>query len=289
MLTIPQALRNVKDYFTHYVSDTLILQTCQQVNHHWRQRQLGPVLTTYLFLEQLLHGNTACSHLHHLSGLPVNPSAYCQARRRLPRTFFHALQSGVGAAVRADLPARARRPCLGHRLFFRDGSSFSMPDTPQLQRHFGQPVGQQAGCGFPVAHLMVLFDYPSGLLRQTLALPLHTHDAAHAAALHPALQPDDLLVGDRAFASYAHLALCRQRQLHGLFRVHQKQIVSFRCRRPHQSAAGAAAGQPSSRWIRRLGHHHQLVEYSKPKQRPTRTTEAQWQQLPAVLLVRGLR
>jgi hypothetical protein len=207
----------------------------------------------------------------------------------LPLTFFQALQSRVCAALQADLPSPARRLCLGHRLFFLDGSGFSMPDTPQLHRHFGQPVGQRAGCGFPVAHLMVLFDYPTGLLRQTLALPLHSSDTAHAAALHPALQADDLLVGDRAFASYAHLALCRQRQLHGLFRLHQKQIVSFRRRRPHQSPLGSAAGQPSSRWVRRLGYQDQLVEYSKPKKRPEWMSVAQWRQLPAVLLLRELR
>jgi hypothetical protein len=33
-----------------------------------------------------------------------------------------------------------------------------MPDTPELQAHFGQPAQQAEGCGFPVAHLMVRFD-----------------------------------------------------------------------------------------------------------------------------------
>jgi hypothetical protein len=33
-----------------------------------------------------------------------------------------------------------------------------MPDTPALQKHFGQPSGQKKGCGFPVAHLLVLFE-----------------------------------------------------------------------------------------------------------------------------------
>ncbi len=32
-----------------------------------------------------------------------------------------------------------------------DGSSFSMPDTPELQAAFGQPGNQEPGCGFPVA------------------------------------------------------------------------------------------------------------------------------------------
>jgi len=31
-----------------------------------------------------------------------------------------------------------------------------MPDTDELQQHFGQPGGQLPGCGFPVAHLMAL-------------------------------------------------------------------------------------------------------------------------------------
>jgi hypothetical protein len=33
---------------------------------------------------QMLHGNTACSHLLHLSGLRFSAAVYCQARARLP-------------------------------------------------------------------------------------------------------------------------------------------------------------------------------------------------------------
>jgi hypothetical protein len=289
MATILQALGNVKNYFTTYVPDTLILAACQDAEHEWRERQLGPVVTTYLFLQQVLHGNTACSHLRHLSGTAVAPSAYCQARSRLPLRFFTALQDRVTAAVRADLPRPARRRWTGHRLFFLDGSGFSMPDTPELQAHFGQPGCQTKGCGFPVARLMVLFDHPTGFIRRTMALPLRSSDTAHAAALHPALQPGDVLVGDRAFSSYGHLALCRQRRLHGLFRMHQKQIVSFRCHRPHQSFPEGTPGQPSSRWICRLGRHDQLVEYFKPHKRPSWMTSEEWERLPASLIVRETR
>ena len=289
MATMTQALHNVKDYFTTYVPDRLIRQACAEVEYRWRQRQLGPVVTTYLFLQQILHGNTACTHLRHLSARPLNPSAYCQARARLPLPFFEALQRRVTDAVRADLPPAARRRWQRHRLFFLDGSAFSMPDTPELQKHFGQPGSQAAGCGFPVARLLVLFDYPTGMLRQTLALPLCSHDAAHAAALHPALQAGDVLVGDRAFSSYVHLALCRQRRLHGLFRVHQRQIVSFRCHRRQQTPQEPLPGQPTSRWLCRLGPHDQLVEYVKPIQRPEWMTAQQWQQLPGTLVVREVR
>src|SRR5437763_5776620 len=100
---------------------------------------------------------------------------------------------------------------------------------------------------------------------------------AQATLTHQALQPGDILVGDRAFCSYAHLALCRQRQLHGLFRVHQKQIVSFRPHRRHAGpdvAAAAAKGLPRSRWLKRLGKNDQLVEYAKPKEKPSWMSEA---------------
>jgi len=289
MASIPQALRQVKHFFTAYVSPKLIHDCCAEAGHHWRERQFGPVVTTYLFVQQVLHGNTACTHLRHLADGPVNPSAYCQARARLPLRFYEALQRRVSAGIHAGLLRKAQRRWEGHRLFFLDGSGFSMPDTPALQEHFGQPGGQAAGCGFPVAHLMALFDYPSGMLRQTLALPLRSSDSAHAAPLHPALHAGDVLIGDRAFSSYAHLALCRQRRLHGLFRIHQKQIVSFRVHRRHQTPEHPDLGQPTSRWLCRLGYHDQLVQYVKPKQRPKWMTEPEWQRLPATLVVRELR
>jgi hypothetical protein len=115
---------------------------------------------------------------------------------------------------------------------------------------------------------------------------------AQAAVLHAELQAGDLLVGDRAFGNYAHLALCRQRRLHGLFRAHQRQIISFRPGRPHKPRRSPSAedkGRPTSRWLKRLGHHDQLVEYVKPSHRPEWMTEQEWQSLPASLVVREVR
>ena len=68
------------------------------------------------------------------------------------------LQHAVTDNLRADGDERPDGRWLGHRVFLLDGSSFSMPDTPALRQHFGQPAGQAEGCGFPTAHLMALFD-----------------------------------------------------------------------------------------------------------------------------------
>jgi hypothetical protein len=121
----------------------------------------------------------------------------------------------------------------GHRVFVADGSSFSMPDTPELQEHFGQPSGQEPGCGFPVAHLLALFHVGTGMLMEVVIGPLCTHDMSGVAQIHPQLRKDDILLGDRGFCSFAHVALLLTRGAHGIFRMHQRQIVDFTPDRAH--------------------------------------------------------
>jgi hypothetical protein len=292
MLTIPQALRRIKGNLADAVPESLLRQICRDLGHAFRQRTLTPVVTTYLFLRQVLHGKTAVGNLRHKSGLDFTDSAYCRARARLPLAFFRRLQRAVLANCQGEGEADAAARWHGHRLFFLDGSSFSMPDTPELQEAFGQPGAQAPGCGFPAAHLLVLFDAHAGFLLKALPAPLRTHDLSRAALMHRELQAGDLLLGDRAFCSYAHLALCRQRKLHGLFRAHQRLLVDFRPHRRHthpRRAARGPAGRPRSRWLRRLGERDQLVEYFKPTRRPVWMTAEQYAELPESLVVREVR
>jgi hypothetical protein len=291
-MTIAQTVAFLKDHGTESVPAKLIERLCHEVGHQWRDRGLGPVVTTHLFLRQILEGNTAASHLRHLSGLSFTDSAYCQARQRLPRLVLERLQQAVTGQLRAEADSDPSTLWHGHRVHFLDGSSFSMPDTPALQQEFGQPSGQAPGCGFPVAHLMVLFDAAHGYLLQTEALPLRTHDMAHAAALHGRLRVGDVLAGDRAFGTFAHLALCQQQRIDGLFRAHQKQIVSFEAHRPHRSEHDhhkGCKGMPTSRWLKRLGKHDQLVAYAKPKERPNWMTAEAYALLPQSIVVREVR
>ncbi len=259
MLSIAAALERIKGRVTDALPDELIEQLCRQLGHRWRNRDLGPVATTQLFVRQILQGNVPVGELRRLSGLSFTDSAYCQARARLPRAVLERLQRAVTAAVDALTDVRPGELWHGHRVFLLDGSSFSMPDTPQLQAYFGQPAAQTQGCGFPVAHLLVRCDAFRGYLWEARALPLQSHDLAGVPALHAALEPGDVLVGDRAFASYAHLALCQQRGVQGVFHAHQKQIIDFRPRR--RMARLGEKGKPHSRWVKRLGRHDQWVPF----------------------------
>jgi hypothetical protein len=286
-LTIPQILRRFKADVAKALEPDTILKICHYLGYVCRERVLGPVATVHVFLLQILHGNTACTALSRLAGLPFTAGAYCLARKRLPLALFEDLLQHVCDALYPEVQTTGRWH--GHRTWTLDGSSFSMPDTPALQAHFGQPSGQAKGCGFPVGHLLALFHAGTGLLLRVVASPMRTHDMRYTPTMHPELGAGDILLADRGFASYAHYALLFLRHMHGVFRGHQKQIVSFRLHRQHTSHREGRKGMPRTRYVRRLGHHDQVVEYSKPTQRPAWMEAATWRTLPPTLLLRELR
>jgi len=287
-LSIVDAVATIKRSVAQGLTSEAIEQACRAERYGWRQRELGPAQTVHAFMLQVLHGNTACSHTVRLASLNCSTEAYCQARARLPLSVYERLlrQTSLTAGRSSTVPLWR-----GHRTFLVDGSSFSMPDTPELQTRFGQPPEQQAGCGFPVARWLTLFDAESGLLVKHLVAPLRTHEMSQVAGLHPELSSGDVLVGDTAFASYTHLALLSGRKLHGVFRAHQRQLISFRQDRRlvGRLLKGVVARFASARLVRKLGKFDQLVEYTKPKYGPTWIREELFAALPDKLVVRELR
>ena len=262
---------------------------CDELGYAWRDRTLDPATTVALFVQQVLHGNCPCSEVRHLSSESFTPGAYCQARSRLPLAVYQSLLTRV---VDAALPRtrEAGHRWRGHRVFHVDGTTFSMPDVPELQRAFGHPHGQAEGCSFPAAHLLVLFSASTGLLLDAAAGPMYTADLAGAADLHPHLDEGDVLAGDDSFGTYAHLALLLRRDLHGLFPVHHSRIVDFTPGRRHcREGKGAEAGVPRSRWVESLGHDDQRVEWFKPGTPPLWMSRRAYDDLPESITVRELR
>ena len=281
MATVSRVLKRIKHDLQPFVQDAEIRAACQQVGHRWRNRLLDPVVTVQLFVLQILHANTALSHLRHLAQYPVKPAAFCKARMRLPLAVLQGLLAKTAAAARTQtLPATWN----GLRAYLVDGSSTICPDSPALQKAFGQPRNQKPGCGFPLPKLLGLFDACSGMILELLVAPLYTADLTDTWRLHRLLQPGDLLVGDRAFCSFGHLAILAGQGLHGLFRLHQRMIVDFH---PHRRSGGK--GQPTSTFVKRLGKHDQIVDWQKPQARARWMTPAQHKALPATLRVREVR
>jgi Transposase DDE domain len=286
--SIVQAVARIKGNVAAFLTAESIAQACRDAGHTWRERELGPATTVWAFLLQVLHGNTSCAHVVRLAELRCSAEAYCAARARLPLAALRCLLERMTQAARRSCREPRWR---GHRTFFVDGSGCSMPDTVELQNHFGQPGQQRPGCGFPQAHLLAMFDAATGLLVKMLAAPLRTHDQSHVAQLHPELAAGDVLVADRGCASYVHLALILGSSMHAVFRAHQRQLVSFRRDRrlAGKQPRGTVARYANSRLVRQLGRWDQVVEYAQPSQCPDWLDWGSFHNLPNTIMVRELR
>jgi Transposase DDE domain len=274
------------------LSADAIKEACLEETYSWRDRLLNPVTTVYLFILQILHGNTACQHTVHFGQWNFTDSAYCAARKRLPLGVFRRLAERVAQRVRTATTAASTWH--GHRVWLLDGSSFSMPDTPELQAAFGQSGSQRPGCGFPVAKFLALFDLATGMLLRVEPAPLRSHEMSRCAVATAGLLPGDVVLGDRGFCSYAHIAILLNRKLHGVFRAHQRRIIDFTPGRPRAAGRQAkgrreATIRPHSRWVLSQGDSDQVVIWYKPKIKPKWMSKDEYASLPEEITVRELR
>ena len=290
MVSIDRLLGQVKDDLRSLLKPQMILEQCRRVGHRWRSSPLNPAVLVPLFVLQILHGNLACSALRHHSDRSFSVSAYCQARRRLPLVVIEALVWRVAQTIE-PLCDQQGLWC-GHRLWRVDGTGVSMPDTHELRDHFGQSKMQPRGCGFPVASLVVRVHAGTGMLLDMIVGPLVSHEMACAAQLHPKMRPGDVLVGDRGYCSYAHLALLLQQKMHAVLRLHQRIKTSFKAGRPCALDLpwSKRRGVPNSRIVRQHGRNDQVVSYFKrASMKPRWMSQAEFDALPEQIEVRELR
>ena len=291
MAIITSALARIKsDPLACLAGGDRVNECFAAVGHRWRDRLLDPAHTIALFILQVLHGNTAISHLRLLSAVDCANGSYCDARSRLP-------VAGVAAVV--EQLSCANRACndptshwLGRRVLMTDATTAATPDTLTLQRMWPQPSAQKRGCGFPIVKLLALMDLATGMVLQLTMMCLKTHEMSQLRGLHGALKSGDVLMGDRAFCSFAHVVLLTAMSVDAVFRMHQRQVVDFRPGRPCRGKSkkrNYRRGIPNSRFVRKLGAEDQIVEWKRPANRPVWMTDAQFSDQPDTLLIRELR
>jgi hypothetical protein len=295
MVSIEQELGAIKRNPREQLDAQHIIDLCRELDY-WPEAdgKLDPCTLIASFMQQITHGNIPCEEVRLINKGQFTASAYCQARTRLPLGVIQTLAREQYEKLAEPLDRDESYRWRGHRVLLMDSSSFSMPDTPELKAHFGQPGQQKPGCGFPVAHVLMLFNARTGLAVDAITAPLRTHEMSIVAGTHGQMQEADLVVGDDSFGTYAHFALLSQRGIHGLFPLHHKRFADFTPHRPHIEPAAVKRGAkgegvPRSRWIKSLGKEDQLVEWLKPVQRPAWMTRAQWKLLPESLILREVR
>jgi hypothetical protein len=289
MAIIAHALARIKSDPLSFLGGADRVNQCfTDVGHVWRDCVLNPANTIALFILQILHGNTAISHLRRLSSIAFAQSSYCEARAKLPL-------AGVAAAVAGlcDNGGRCMQDAalwLGRRVFMADATSATTPDTPAMQKLWPQPSAQKPGCGFPLIKLLALVDLATGMILHLTMMSLKSHEMSQLAGPHGALRAGDVLLADRAFCSFAHLAMLAAMSVDAVFRMHQRQIVDFTPGRAHRkkSKRKRQRGMPASRFVRKLGTEDQIVQWVKPQEQPDWMSDAQFAALPGTLEVREL-
>ena len=123
--SIADAVAELKSSVLQALDPEEIQRACLEVGHAWRTRRFDPVTTILLFTLQIVHSNTACTHVMRLlPGVTGTDSGYCQARSRIPLAAFRNLFRRVTRRLLESVDHALDR-WHGHRVFFLDGSSCS--------------------------------------------------------------------------------------------------------------------------------------------------------------------
>lgn len=193
----------------------------------------------------------------------TDSSAYCQARSRLPEELLQKLFGKVAQSLEEKVTAEYL--WCGRNVKVIDGSSVSMPDTVENQKAYPQPKNQNLGCGFPIAKIGVIFSLATGAAIALASDVLNTHDLKLARRLYGFLNPKDVLLGDRAFCSYADLIAIKNLGCDAVFRKHQSRKTPMR------------KGKI-------IGDCDKLVTWYKPKKCPQGLSEEEFLTLPSTLM-----
>jgi hypothetical protein len=263
--------------FAEVLSAARIETALREEQAGWREEVYTPLLTLWAFLSQVICPDGSCratvarvlAWLVSRDETPCRPQTgpYCKARRRLPESVLRRLVRETGRAVGAAAPAEWLWK--GRRVKVVDGTTVSMPDTPENQAAYPQHTAQAPGIGFPIARLVVVFGLACGTAVDAALGRYQGKKAGETALLRSldgALEPGDVLLGDRYYGGWFDLALRHERGVDVVVRLHQKRHADFRRGR-------------------RLGAGDHVVEWAKPP-RPDWMDAATYARLPARLTVR---
>src|SRR6516225_5666672 len=242
--------------FTDVLTEESIAQALTAVSG-WLDRIFSPLVTLWVFLGQVLSADHSCRAAvarliaHRLaqgqSPCSAETGAYCQARQRLPESFF----ADVACSVGRRLDDRAERRWLwqGRRVYLFDGTTVTMPGTAENQAAYPQVYNQKPGLGFPIARLGAVISLSCGAV---LSLGFCRYagkgqgEVSLLRRLWDVLRPGDVLLADRLTANWANMVFLRQRGL---------ELVS-RLNKAHRKA--------DFRRGRRLGVDDHIVRWAKP-------------------------
>lgn len=256
-----------------------LLEPCDRAEGS-RRRKLPLSITFWAFISQALSPRSSCRETvarieawwrweQLRQAQSVTDSAYCQARQRLGLDLLGMILAQTSYHLERNV-LRDEKWLQGRRVKVVDGTSFSMPDTPDNQERWPQPSCQKSGCGFPVVQMVGIFSVASGALTAQTHSDRHTHESLLFERLHETLEKGDIILEDRGFCSYSSMCRLLARKVDTVARLHQGRKKDLR------------QGKALGRWDR-------LVTWIKPTNRPPGLSRESFVALPKTLILRLIK
>ena len=239
-----------------------------------------PLVTLCTFLAQVLSDDHSCRAAvarllawrtaRGLSPCSADTGAYCKARQRLPEALLPRLVRDTADGLQEGAPEAWLFH--GRKVLLADGSTLSMPDTPENQAEYPQHGNQEPGCGFPIARIVVLIALATGAVLDAAIGPRKgklSGEGTLLRGMNGRLTRGDILLGDRCFCSYFEVALLSARGVDVVLRQNKNRPVDFR------------GGH-------RLGRDDHLVVWHRP-QRAGWMGPGAYAEIPETVTIRELR
>jgi Transposase DDE domain len=261
--------------FATVLTESVIQSVLAQQGVEYREVLYTPMVTLWAWLSQVLDTDKSLKNAvsRVIAWLTVagatapssDTGGYSKARKRLPFEVLEQLLR-LSATTLAARVKPEQRWC-GRRVKAFDGTSVSMSDTAANQKSYPQHSNQKAGCGFPLARLMVWFCVTTGAVLEVSISAFSTSEWELARQLYRKLDPEDVVVADSAYGTYLDMALVQASGADAVFRKQHARHCDFR--------RGKKLG---------IGDH--IVDWQRPKKCPPAMSLADFEQLPAALPVR---
>jgi hypothetical protein len=242
--------------FADVLTEEVLAQALAAVTG-WLDRVFSPLVTLWVFLGQVLGADHSCRAAvarliaHRLARgqrpCSAQTGAYCQARQRLPESFFADVARQTGQALEAAVDPRWL--WRGRHVYLFDGTTVTMPDTPENQEAYPQVYNQEPGVGFPIARLGALISLACGAIVNLGVCRYAGKGRGEVSLLRrlwDTLRPGDLLLTDALMANWANIVMLKGRGL---------ELVG-RLNKAHRTA--------DFRRGQRLGQEDHIVHWRKP-------------------------
>lgn len=295
MNNTPTSVLHQRNRVNHYASSSSsytwfilrtssqLLDTVESLLPDYRERQYPPTESLSLFLAQAMSADRSWQNVVNqtavdriIGGLPqvsTRTGGYCRARQRLPKSMVMRLSQYVAECMEEEKASewlwQGRRVCLV------DGTTVTMPDTPENQARFPQLRIQKPGLGFPICRIVGITSLSTGALLNASMGRYNGKGSDEQSLLRTMLdtfERGDIILGDAFFATWFFILEMQTRGIDLLMEQHgsRRRVTDFR------------KGK-------RRGQRDHLIAIAKPRIKPGWMSQSDFDAAPESITVRELR